>query len=175
MISHTSRLILAASVVAALCSGCNSQPSPASSSYRDQPNRAAETEQVDFVTEILPIFERSCFPCHGPKMSPVSMAGFRVDLREHAVGRQKIVPGDPDESPLIKRLITAEEAERMPPLKSDNPQPSNEQLELLKCWIKEGASYGPQEDSAEPEDALDARDRQRSDLQFWVVSTKKLG
>ena len=69
------------------------------------------------------------------------MAGFRVDLREHAVGRQKIVPGDPDESPLIKRLITAEDAERMPPLKSDNPQPSNEQLELIKRWIKEAGLW----------------------------------
>ena len=173
MISHTSRLILAASVVAALCSGCNSQPSPASSSYRDQPNRAAETEQVDFVTEILPIFERSCFPCHGPKMSPVSMAGFRVDLREHAVGRQKIVPGAPDESPLIKRLITAEDAERMPPLKSDNPQPSNEQLELIKRWIKEGASYGAQEDKPGPDDAPVAIDLQRSGIHFSVVSTEK--
>ena len=101
------------------------------------------------------------------------MAGFRVDLREHAVGRQKIVPGDPDESPLIKRLITAEDAERMPPLKSDNPQPSNEQLELIKRWIKEGASYGAQEDKPGPDDAPVAIDLQRSGIHFSVVSTEK--
>jgi len=77
-------------------------------------------------------------------MSPVSMAGFRVDLREHSVGREKIIPGDPDASILIKRLITQEDSERMPPLKSDNPQLSNEQIDLLKRWIKEGARYNAQ-------------------------------
>ena len=72
------------------------------------------------------------------------MAGFRVDLQEHAVGRGKIIPGDPDESLLIKRLITRDESKRMPPLKSDNPQLKAEQIELLKRWIKEGASYDTQ-------------------------------
>ena len=33
---------------------------------------------------------------------------------------------------VIKKLITGEDSERMPPLKSDNPQLSNEQIELLK-------------------------------------------
>lgn len=72
------------------------------------------------------------------------MAGFRVDLREHAVDRGKIVPGDPDESLLIKRLITKQEKKRMPPLKSDNPQLNAEQIDLLKRWIKEGANFGTQ-------------------------------
>ncbi|MGB4737021.1 MAG: c-type cytochrome domain-containing protein [Fuerstiella sp.] len=175
MMSHTSRLILAASMLAAFFSGCDSQRSPTSSSYSDQPNGDAETEQVDFAKEILPILERSCFPCHGPKMSPVSMAGFRVDLREHAVGREKIIPGDPDESLFIKKLITGENSERMPPLKSDNPQLSNEQIELLKRWIKEGASYDTQEDEPEPDDALGAIDRQRSSNSFSVASTETLG
>jgi len=84
------------------------------------------------------------------------MAGFRVDLREHSVGREKIIPGDPDESLLIKRLITEEDSERMPPLKSDYPQLSNEQIDLLKRWIKEGASYDTQEDEKKPDNALGA-------------------
>ena len=175
MMSHTFRLILAASTLAVLCSGCDSQPSPVSSSYSNQPNGDAETDHVDFAKEILPILERSCFPCHGPNMSPVSMAGFRVDLREHAVGREKIIPGDPDESPLIKRLITGEDSERMPPLKSDNPQLSNEQIDLLKRWIKEGASYDTQEDEPEPDDALGAIDRQRSSNSLSVASSETLG
>lgn len=169
MMSHTSRLVLAASTLVALCSGCDSQPSPATSSYSNQPHGDAETEQVDFAKEVLPILERSCFPCHGPKMSPVSMAGFRVDLREHAVGRDKIIPGDPDESPLIKRLITGDDAERMPPSKSENPQLSNEQIDLLKRWIKEGASYGTQEAEPEPDDAVGAIDRQRSNNALSVA------
>ena len=56
----------------------------------------------------------------------------------------KIVPGDPDESLLIKRLITKQDSKRMPPLKSDNPQLNAEQIDLLKRWIKEGATFGTQ-------------------------------
>lgn len=142
-------LVLAAIFLVALCSGCNSkaakdfvQDSPTISPSSDELGGAAETERVDFAKDVLPIFERSCFPCHGPQMSLLSMAGFRVDLQKHAVGRGKIVPGDPDESLLIKRLITKQDSKRMPPLKSDNPQLSAKQIELLKRWIKEGASYG---------------------------------
>lgn len=146
-----SGLVLAASFLVALCSGCNSkeakdstQAAPTVYPNSDESGGTAETERVDFVVEVLPILERSCFPCHGPKMSRTSMAGFRVDLRDHAVGQGKIVPGDADESLLIKRLITEQDSKRMPPLKSDNPQLNAEQIDLLKRWIKEGASYGTQ-------------------------------
>ena len=135
-------LLLAASLLVAMCSGCNSQAVPTISSNEASVN--AKTDPVDFALEVLPILDRSCYPCHGPKMSPVSMAGFRVDLEEHAVGRGKIMPGDPDGSLLIQRVITTEDSKRMPPLKSDNPQLSAEQIDLLKHWIKEGASYGTQ-------------------------------
>lgn len=139
MIKPVLGLVLAAIFLVALCSGCNSDKA------KDASNAApAETRRVDFAQEVLPILERSCFPCHGPKMSPVSMAGFRVDLQEHAVGRGKIVPGDPDESLLIKRLITKQDSKRMPPLKSDKPQLNSEQIDLLKRWIQEGANFGTQ-------------------------------
>ena len=146
----TSGLVWTAIFFVALCSGCNSDaakefPSVAptiSADVDESSATAAETEQVDFAQDILPILERGCFPCHGPEMNPLSMAGFRVDLREDAVGRGKIIPGDPDESLLIKRLTTKLDSKRMPPLKSDNPQLNAEQIELLKRWIKAGANYG---------------------------------
>jgi len=145
MMNPSEEIILAASLLVTLCCGCNSQTPPTT------PDDTAETQRVDFAKEIFPILERSCFPCHGPKMSPVSMAGFRVDLQEHAVGRGKIVPGDPDGSPLIKRLLTEQESKRMPPPKSDNPQLNAQQIDLLKRWIKEGASFGAQEEQPTPD------------------------
>lgn len=146
-----SDLALVAILFVAVCSGCSSevakdvtQASPTNSPNSDEEGGNDGAERVDFVQHILPILQRSCFPCHGPKMSPISMAGFRVDLQEHTVGRGKIVPGDPDESVLIKRLITKQDSKRMPPLKSDNPQLNDEEIELLRRWIKQGASYGTQ-------------------------------
>lgn len=151
LMKPTSGLVLAAGFLVVFCLGCNSeaandvsQTAPTMSSNSDEPAGTDETERVDFTREVLPILERSCFPCHGPEMSPLSMAGFRVDLQEHAVGQGKIVPGDPDESLLIKRLITEQDSKRMPPLKSDNPQLSAEQIDLLRRWIKEGANFGTQ-------------------------------
>ena len=140
MMKSSDGIILVASLLVTLCCGCNSQTPPTT------PDGPAETQRVDFAKEVFPILERSCFPCHGPKMSPASMAGFRVDLEEHAVGRGKIVPGDPNESLLIERLLTEQESKRMPPLKSDNPQLNAQQIDLLKRWIKEGASFGTQEE-----------------------------
>lgn len=139
-----SGLALAAIFLITMCSGCSSEASRTNSPNSEEASGNTEAERVDFAQHILPILQRSCFPCHGPNMSPVSMAGFRVDLQEHAVGRAKIVPGDPDESALVKRLITKQDSKRMPPLKSDNPQLNDEEIELLKRWIKEGASYGTQ-------------------------------
>lgn len=149
MMKPTFGWVLTVSVLIGLCSGCDSEaakvPSetdPTFSSNSDDPGGTVETVRVDFTREVLPILERSCFPCHGPEMSPVSTAGFRVDLEEHAVGRGKIVPGSPDESLVIKRLVTKEDSKRMPPLKSDKPQLTAEQVDLLKQWVKEGASFG---------------------------------
>jgi|GEM_PF-2489292 len=148
-------LLLAASFLVGLCSGCSSEAakdlSEAEPTSNSNSGGVVQTVRVDFSQEVLPILQRSCFPCHGPEMSPASMAGFRVDLEEHAVGRGKIIPGDPDESPLIKRLVTKDNSKRMPPRKSDNPQLDAEQIDLLKRWIREGASFGAPQGQANPQ------------------------
>lgn len=140
-----SDLLVFVAICSVLCSGyssdVSSDVSQTASATGSGNDGSDEPARVDFAGEVLPIFERSCYPCHGPKMSPMSSAGFRVDLREQAVGRGNIVPGQPDESPLIKRLTTKEDSKRMPPVKADNPQLTSEQVDLLKRWIKEGANY----------------------------------
>lgn len=143
-------LALAASLLAASFAGCDFKTPPKVSTrdVYETPGAA----RVDFSREVLPILERSCFPCHGPERDPLS-AGFRLDLEEHAVGGGKIVPGDPDGSLLIKRLITKQDSKRMPPLKSDNPQLTDVHIDLLKRWVKEGASYDTGEGESKPGNA----------------------
>ena len=174
MASPACGLVLAVSLLVTVCSGCNSQLPPTTSSNSDRSDSDAETEQVEFAKEVLPIFESSCFPCHGPKMNPVGMAGFRVDLREHAVGRDKIIPGDPDESLLIKRLMTEHDSERMPPPKSDNPQLNDQQIDLLKRWIKEGANYDTQEEEPKSDKVSGAIDAGPVRIFVFASSTCKL-
>src|SRR5689334_19093395 len=66
---------------------------------------SASARKVDFVREIQPLLERSCFSCHGPK---VQMAGLRLDSKELAFagGRsgKVIYAGKASESSLFQRI-----------------------------------------------------------------------
>lgn len=51
------------------------------------------------------------------------------------------IPGDPDASELIKRIIHADPTEIMPPPDKKKPLPA-EQVAMLRQWIAEGAEWG---------------------------------
>ncbi|MBT3635471.1 MAG: DUF1549 domain-containing protein, partial [Opitutae bacterium] len=89
------------------------------------------------------IMAENCFDCHGPDKEQ-RKAKLRLDVREGAVkdlgGYQSVMPGKPDQSELIARLITKDEDELMPPMKTGKSL-SKEEIETLRQWIKEGAAY----------------------------------
>ena len=74
---------------------------------------------VDFNREVRPILAQQCFACHG--MDEHGRKGkLRLDLRESALGGGKsgelaIIPGKPEASEIIKRLLSTDEDEQMPP------------------------------------------------------------
>jgi hypothetical protein len=99
-------------------------------------------EPVRFNRDIRPIMANTCFKCHGPAKHE---AGLRLDDRGQATkaadsGETPIVPGQPDQSELVRRIFAADESERMPPPDSRKTL-SAEQKELLKRWVAEGAQY----------------------------------
>ncbi len=101
-------------------------------------------EPIRFNRDIRPILSDNCFACHGPDQAKVE-AGLRLDQREAATnplgsGDTAIVPGKLDESTLIARILTTDEDQVMPPLKS-HKKLSGAQKELLKRWVSEGAIY----------------------------------
>jgi hypothetical protein len=115
-------------------------PAMAAVAARPAPVRgAARPEPVQFNRDIRPILSDNCFACHGPDKNK-RVAGFRLDLREEALGRGVIVPGHPEKSRLIARIVEREEARRMPP-PSFHKQLTNAQKELLKRWVAQGAKY----------------------------------
>ncbi len=98
---------------------------------------------VDFSRQILPLLADRCFNCHGPDAAK-SGAGLRLDVREGALarrpnGRAAIVPGKPETSEFVRRIL-AENGSVMPPRHS-NKTLSHSEKELLKQWIAEGAEY----------------------------------
>ncbi len=99
--------------------------------------------EIDFGRDIRPILSDKCFQCHGADEG-TRHADLRLDLREAATanrdGSFAIRPGDPEQSLLIKRILSEDEAEKMPPAES-NKHLTPEQIALLRRWIESGAEY----------------------------------
>lgn len=97
--------------------------------------------KVDFDRHIRPIFEQSCFRCHGPERPK---SGFRLDRRDRALKGGDvgvaIVPGNSADSPLIHYVAGLDEDLRMPPEGKGDPLTS-EQIGLLRAWIDQGAPW----------------------------------
>ena len=95
-------------------------------------------EKPDFAREVLPILSEHCFACHGP--DPASRkAELRLDTAEGAA--TVIVPGRSGESELIRRLLTSEVEELMPPPRAKKPL-STGQIAVLRRWVDYGAGWG---------------------------------
>ena len=123
---------------------------------------SAEEPPINFARDIRPILSNACFKCHGPdeaerKGGPRDGTGLRLDTEEGALedmgGRSSVVPGHPEDSELIARIIATEEDEIMPPPKSGSPL-TPEEVKLLERWIKSGAKYSKHW-SYEPPVAID--------------------
>src|SRR5260370_1148813 len=109
--------------------------------------RAAPAEKLQFNRDIRPILSDRCFKCHGP--DPASRkAGLRLDRAEDAYAERKkshghpIVPGQPEQSLLCRRVFSTNQDEMMPPPES-NLALSSAERDTLRRWIAEGAEYQP--------------------------------
>jgi hypothetical protein len=99
-----------------------------------------KNEIVDFNTEIRPILNAQCLACHGGVRQA---GGFSMLFPEEALGvtdsgKPALVPGNPDASELMNRLIHHDPEMRMP-LESDPL--SNEEIEKIRRWIEQGANW----------------------------------
>jgi hypothetical protein len=104
----------------------------------------AAKEAIDFDRDIRPVLADKCFKCHGPDADQRE-SGLRLDVRDEALrpadsGKAAIVPGKPDESPLVKRTASTKRSFMMPPPDS-NKTLSDQQKDLLRAWVAQGAVY----------------------------------
>ena len=111
---------------------------------------AQDAGKVDFEKQILPIFKDRCFECHqkeytddkGKLKKPKGK--FRMDNPELLLkGGEEggdLTPGDAAKSTIYTySALPADDDMAMPP-KGDRL--TAEQLDLIKKWITEGASFG---------------------------------
>ncbi len=109
----------------------------ASNAFAEVPARARL--EVGYNRDIRPVLSDNCFACHGPDQSK-RKGKLRLDVREEAIAKGAIVPGDPSKSELIQRIDSANEDELMPPPKSHKVLTSAEKR-LLRQWVQDGARY----------------------------------
>jgi hypothetical protein len=94
--------------------------------------------EIDFNRDVRPILSNNCFKCHGPD-EKTREADLRLDDPSAAIPRG-VVPGKPEESPAIERILTTDPDAIMPPPTS-NKHLTDREKQILQEWVRQGAPY----------------------------------
>ncbi|HWB09553.1 MAG TPA: PSD1 and planctomycete cytochrome C domain-containing protein [Pirellulales bacterium] len=99
---------------------------------------------ADFQRDVQPILAEHCAQCHGVDAAE-RKSGLRLDVRDGALkggdsAAPAIVPGQPEQGELVRRITSADPDEVMPPPSYNKPLSVGE-VDTLKRWIAEGANY----------------------------------
>ena len=102
---------------------------------------------VSYNFHIRPILSDKCFKCHGPDVSK-QKAGLRLDDAKFAYAPLKemkgafaIVPGQPEESELFRRISSTDSGYMMPEPDAHLGALTPYQIKLFEKWIRQGAKY----------------------------------
>ncbi len=122
---------------------------------------AAEDGLAFFESKVRPVLVQHCHECHSADARKVK-GGLLLDTREGwrrggDSGQPAIVPGNPDESPLIRAVRHLEEDFAMPPKK---PKLPDAVIADLVAWVRMGAP--------DPRDGA-ATEPRRADKTWWSL------
>ncbi len=102
--------------------------------------------RIIFNRDIRPILADRCFSCHGPDGNK-RQAGLRLDRPASAMGpcpqhpdRRAFVPGDPDHSEALRRILSTDTVTIMPPVASHRELSAKEK-DLVRRWLIQGGEY----------------------------------
>lgn len=100
---------------------------------------ASKQAGVTFDKDIKPLFEKSCFKCHGAEKQK---GGFRADTLAAVLkggdNAPNLVQGDSAKSSLVYAVARLNEDDAMPPEGKGEPL-TKEQVGLVRAWIDQGA------------------------------------
>jgi Protein of unknown function (DUF1553)/Protein of unknown function (DUF1549)/Planctomycete cytochrome C len=106
---------------------------------RAKPCSGQQSGRIDYNRDIRPILSDKCFFCHGPDAAQ-RQAELRLDIRQQAIDSGAIDSADPPNSPLIERILSEDDGERMPPPESHKSLTPEEKDRLVE-WVRAGAVY----------------------------------
>lgn len=91
--------------------------------------------QADYARDIRPILSANCFQCHGPDENKRE-ADLRLDRDTFQLTK---VAGSIEDSELLRRISSEDPDALMPPPDSNKDKLTQQQIELIKIWIAQGA------------------------------------
>ncbi len=102
-----------------------------------------QAPELSFARDVQPILAENCLVCHGADPS-TREADLRFDSREGMLmdlgGYSPVLPGKPEESEIIRRILAEDPEDRMPPADHGDAL-SDAQVEVLRRWIAAGAEW----------------------------------
>ena len=138
--------------------GCNSTRSKATATVVDSAEKSGVVpelgkislpEKISFNEHIQPILSENCYHCHGPdsgtrqpKKNPLRLDRVEDAFAIRDDGKPSIIKRNPSESEIIKRMISTDPEEIMPPPRSHKTLKPQE-VALVSRWIEQGAEYEP--------------------------------
>ncbi|MCA9236856.1 MAG: DUF1549 domain-containing protein, partial [Planctomycetales bacterium] len=135
-------------------------------------NASGAASAPDYDRDVRPILSDRCYQCHGPD-EETRAADLRLDTAEGLVD-WVVVPNEPDDSELLRRVLSEDPDERMPPPETGLKLTAAEK-ETLQRWIAAGAvverhwSFQPLPKEVAPPPVQDAA-RAASDLDRFVLA-----
>jgi uncharacterized membrane protein/mono/diheme cytochrome c family protein len=90
---------------------------------------------------VQPILQAKCYGCHGPQKQKGKLRLDQPDMiTKGGKSGEAIIPGKPDESELIERLLLPlENDDHMPP--PEKPQLTRDEISILHWWVNTGADF----------------------------------
>ena len=120
------------------------EPTDATKSQTVIQDEEAEAKAIFFALKVLPIFKNKCLACHGEDPNDELRGEYDMRTRAGLIkgGESEeiaVIAGNPEESPLFLAVTWDDGYSQMPP--KENDRLSEEQVAVLKTWIKDGAVW----------------------------------
>ena len=104
---------------------------------------------VSFIKQVAPLLNSKCGSCHGDNAAGRLRMDSFAEMKKGGKSGRLLTIGNPQQSLIMARVTTPVAAQRMP---KDAAAMSNEEINLLANWIKQGAKFDGDDETIKLED-----------------------
>ncbi|QDT92494.1 PSD1 and planctomycete cytochrome C domain-containing protein [Gimesia algae] len=112
------------------------------SAEKEPGRQKTDAVSIQFTRDIQPLLEPHCLSCHG---SEKPESGFSLTSRKSALTGGNygtaIIPGKPDQSPLLLMISGTHQDEIVMPPEGEGERLSDKEVAAIRQWIREGANW----------------------------------